>query len=191
MDRSKNDLPATDMAGAQSISVEPGEHVVLSPESKRFKENYRQVRPRTADEVREIIGLSAETAKALREQGQCCQSSEYSSEIIRAEELNSPDGAVRERAWNIAQTALMRYIYSTNPKSLSQMEPLIAQYLLITEAVLNIAFLADIEVGSGATLTVSTDTHLVRANKIIIHNTGEILCSGFTKFTATSLEGGV
>lgn len=175
---------------AQSIRVEMGECVVLSPESQRFKENYRQVHPRTADEVREIIGLSTETAKALREQGVCCQPSENFSAIIPAEELDSPDGAVRERAWNIAQTALTRYIYSANPQSLSQMEPLIARYLDITKAVLNIAVLPDVEVGSGATLTVSTDTHLVRANKIVIHDTGEILCSGFTKFTATSLEGG-
>ena len=176
---------------AQTIRVEKGESVVLYPESQRFKECYGQVHPRTADEVREIIGISAETAKALREQGGCCQPSENFSAIIPAEELDSPDGAVRERAWNIAQTALTRYIYSANPKSLSQMEPLIERYLHITQAVLNIAVLPDIVVGSGATLTVSTNTHLVRANKIIIHDTGVILCSGFTKITAASLEGGV
>jgi len=177
------------MVDTQSIQVEPGEHIVLSPESQRFKRNYRQVRPRTADEVREIIGLSAESAKALHEQGACCQPSANFAATVSAEELDSADDAVRARAWDITSKALKNFVYSVNPASLSQMKPAFEGYLHKGEAVLNIAALQDIVVADGATLTISMNTHLVTANKIIVHKTGRIVCSGFTKFTVTSIEG--
>lgn len=189
MSSSKKDSTETAMADAQSIRVETGECVVLSPESPRFKESYRQVRPRTDDEVREIIGLSAETAKALHEQGRCCQPSASPSATVSAEELDSPDEAVRARARDITYKAFKNYVMGANPSSLSQMKPAFARFLDITKAVLNVVALEDIVVADGATLTISNNTHLVTANRIIIHNTGRIVCSGFTKFTVTSLEG--
>lgn len=189
MNSSKKDSTETAMAGAQSIRVEPGECVALSPESPRFKESYRQVRPHTADEVREIIGLSAETVNVLHEQGACCQPSVTSSATVPAEELDSPDGGIRERARDITHKAFNNYVYGANPVSLSQMKPAFERFLDISKAVLNIAYLQDIEVANGATLTISKNTHLVTANKIIIHNTGRIVCKGFTKFKVTSVEG--
>jgi hypothetical protein len=187
MSSNKNDSAAT--ADAQSIRVEPGERVILSPESQRFKESYRQVRPRTADEVREIIGLSAETAKALREQGVCCQPSANFSATVPAEELDSPDDAVRARAWDITYKALNNYVYSANPASLAQMKPAIERFLEISDAVLNIVVLNDIVVADGGTVEILKATDLVTANKIIIHKTGKIVCRGSTKFTVTSFEG--
>ena len=186
MSSSKND--STDMADTQSMRVEPGERVVLSPKSKRFRENYRQVHPRTAKEVRNTIGLSEEMAKTLHERGVCCQQSMNSSVIVPAEELDSPHDAVRARALDITEKALYSYVCSVNPAVMVQMEPAIGRYLEIINVMLNIVTLQNIEVADGATLTISSDTHLVRANKIIIHGTGKIDCSGFTKFNVTSIE---
>jgi hypothetical protein len=177
------------MADAQSIRVEPGERVVLSPESQRFKENYRQVRPRTAKEVRNIIGFSEEMAKTLHEQGVCCQQFMNYSAIVRAEELDSLHDAVRARALAITDMALYNYVCSVSPAIMVQMEPAIGRYLELFNIVLYIVTLQDIEVADGATLTISSNTHLVEANKVIIHGTGRIDCSGFTKFNVTSIEG--
>jgi hypothetical protein len=175
--------------GTQSIRVESGERVILSPESQRFRENYRQVQPRTAKEVRRIIGLSAEMAKTLHERGGCCQPSMSLSAIVPAEELDSPNDSIRARALDITDKALYSYVCSANPAGMVQMEPAIERYLEIINLVLNIVTLQDIEVADGAILTISSDTHLVEANKIIIHNAGRIDCSGFTKLNVISIEG--
>lgn len=186
---SRNNKDASGMVDDQSMRVEAGECVVLSPESQRFKENYRQVRPRTAKEVRTLIGLSEEMAKTLHERGVCCPQSMNPSAIVPAEELDSPDDAVRARALDITDKALYSYVCSVNPAVMVQMEPAIGRYLEIVNVVLNIVTLPNIEVADGATLTISSDTHLVEANKLIIHGTGRIDCSGFTKFNVTSIEG--
>jgi hypothetical protein len=176
------------MADNQSLRVEARESVVLSPGSQRFKENYRKVRPRTALEVRSIIGLSDEMAKTLRERGACCQPMDTSA-IVRAEELDSPEDAVRARALEITDKALYSYVCSANPAFMVQMEPAIGRYLDIINLVLNIVTLQDIEVADGATLVISSDTHRLDANKIIIHGTGRIDCSGITRFNVASIEG--
>jgi hypothetical protein len=175
---------------ARSLRVERGERVLLAPTSERFKDRYRQLHPRTAADIRAVIGISADTAKALRDQGACCEPSDEST-TVSADDFDSSDGAVRERVWRVAHAALTRYTYSAYPESLRHAEPLIARYLAVTEAVLNIITLPDIEIDEGGTLMVPADTHLVTANKVFIHKTGRIVCSGFTKFQSTSLEGGL
>ena len=187
MSSSKSD--STVNADGQSIRVEPGECVILSPESQRFKNNYRQVRPRTAREVKTLIGLSDEMARTLHERDVCCQQSTDVSVIVPAEDLDSPDDAVRARALDITDNALYSYVRSRNPALLVQMEPAIDRYLEMINVVLNTVALQNIEVADGGTLTITTDTHLVEANKIIIYGTGKIDCSGFTKFKVTSIEG--
>ncbi len=179
---------STATADAQSITLEPGECVVVSPESPRFKDSYTQVRPSTAEEVRETIGLSTESAKALLDQG-ACQPCAALSATVPADDLESKDDAVRARARDITHEAFNNYVYGLNPASLSQMKPTFERYLDINKIVLHIITLQDIEVGAGATLTISGNTHLVVANKIIIHGTGRIVCNGFTKFKVTSVEG--
>ena len=69
------------------------------------------------------------------------------------------------------------------------MKPTFERFLDISKAVLYIAILQDIEVANGATLTISKNTHVVEANKVIIHGTGRIVCNGSTKFKIASLEG--
>lgn len=179
------------MTDTQSIYIESDESLVLSPESERFKENFRQVKPRTAIEVRKIIGLSEEMAKTLHQRGVCCQQSMNSSAIVPAEELDSPHDAVRARALDITDKALYSYVCSVNPALMVHMEPAIGRYLEIINLVLNIVTVYNIEVADGGILIVPSDTHLVEANNIIIHGKGRIDCSGFTKFDVTSIKGGV
>lgn len=178
------------MTDTQSLLVESGERVVLSPKSHLYKQNYRQVRPRSALEVREVLGLSEGMAKAMREQGVCCQQSMNIPVAVSASDLDSKDEATRASALNLTHNALHDYITSVNPRAIAHVEPAIERYLDIVGLVLNVVSLKNtIEVADGATLTISEDTHVVEANKIIIHGTGTINCSGFTKFNVASIEG--
>lgn len=178
------------MADTQSLRVESGECAVLSPKSQLYKENYRQVRPRTAKEVREVIGLSEGMAKAIREQGVCCCQSMNSTAIVSAADLDSEDEVARARALDLTHKALHEYVITAKPSVMAHMEPALERYLDIASPVLNIVrFENTIEVADGATLTISEDTHVVEASKIIIHGTGKINCSGFTKFNVASVEG--
>ena len=176
-------------AGTQSVRVEKGECVVLSPGSDRFKDSYRQVRPRTAKELREVIGLSQEMSQTLRDQDMCCQQLVDRSAIVSIEELDSPDDAIRARALDTTDKALHTYVLSTNPAVMGQMEPAFERYLGISDVVLNVLALQDIHVADGSTLTVSDDTHLIEANRIVMHGSGRIDCNGFTKFNVASIEG--
>ena len=174
----------------QSLRVESGETAVLCPKSRLYKENYRQARPRTAKEVREVIGLSEGMAKAMREQGVCCHPSMDLPAIVSAADLDSKDEVVRTRALELTHKALHNYVISPNPSVMAHMEPPLERYLVIVGLILNIVtFKNTIEVADGATLTISEDTHVVEASKIIIHGTGRINCSGFTKFNVASVEG--
>jgi len=177
------------MVDAHCMRVESGECVLLSPESHRFKKNYRQVQPRTAKEVRKIIGLSDEMANALNERGACCQHSVDSSAIVPVEELDSSDDAVRARALDITGKALHSYVFTVNPAAMIQMEPAIGRYLEIINLVINIVTLPNVEVADGGALTIPSETHVVEANKIVLHGTGRIDCKGFTKFNVVSIEG--
>jgi hypothetical protein len=173
-----------------SLRVESGECIILSPKSPLYKKNYRQVRPRTAKEVREVIGLSEEMTKAIRAQGVCCHRHTNLPTTISTADLDSEDKAVRTNAMNLTHKALRAYVTSVNPAFLAHMEPAIGRYLDIVGLVLNIVSLKNtIEVADGATLIISDNTHLVEASKIIIHGTGKIKCSGLIKFNVASIEG--
>jgi hypothetical protein len=56
MSSSRQNSLSEKVLGAPSIRVEPGETLVLSPESDRFGEHYRRVQPRSAKEARGLIG---------------------------------------------------------------------------------------------------------------------------------------
>lgn len=177
------------MDETKSLNVGEGECLVLSPESPRFKDLYTQVRPRTADEVKALLGLSPETEKAAREQGVCCAHAAAPAATVPAEDLDHQDAAVRTQARTLTYQAFNAYVHGTNSGTLAQMKPAFSRFLDITKAVINVARLQDIEVADGATLTISKNTHLVQANKVIIHRTGRIVCHGSTKFKIASLEG--
>lgn len=170
------------------IKVEAGECAVLSPDSARFRSYYKQVRPRTIDEVRHVIGLSAEAAKAAAEQG-CCRPTAGLTSIPDAEDLDSKDDEARFNARSLAYQAAAQYISSPNPKSLGHWTPVLDKFLDVTKSVINVAFLQDIEVADGATLTISANTHAIYARNVVVHRTGRIVCQGSVTFRINSLEG--
>jgi hypothetical protein len=99
-----------DMPSIQSLRVESGESAVLSPKSQLYKENYRQVRPRTAKEVREVIGLSEGMAKTMREQDIRRPQSMNLPAVVAAADLDSSHEVVRARALDLTHTALREYV---------------------------------------------------------------------------------
>jgi hypothetical protein len=176
-------------ADGQSLRVNQGECAVMSPESDRFQEYYRRVQPRTAKEVRELVGLSADMAKAMREWGVCCQHADELATFPPLEELSSEDDLVRGRAFHAVEKGLNSYVMSTTPELLAPMEPAIDRYLELTGLALNFVSLADIYVADGATLTISIDTHLLEANDIVIEGSGRIKSSGYLKLNVNSISG--
>lgn len=176
------------MPDTRVLRVERGERIVLSPDSPRFRENYHQIRPRTAAEVREVVGLSTEAGKALLEYGERRQRHASSSATVAVEDLESKDDVVRARALHNTGNALKDYVYAKDTGYLSGMEPAFVKYLENWQMVLKVAVLPDIEIADGGTMVVE-DTHVVRANDIVIHGNGKIMCFGPTKFEANSIVG--
>jgi hypothetical protein len=170
-----------------SLRVEKGEKVTLAFESQRFKGSFRKVRPRSANEVRQLVGLSDGMAQTLRERGVCRHEASPAA-IVSADELDSSDKSVRGRALAITEKALYDYLYAVSAAPLAQMESAIGRYLEIADVVLNVAVLQDIEVADGATLTIPANTHVVEANKIILHGSAQIDCVALTKFRVKSIE---
>jgi hypothetical protein len=177
------------MPDTKVLRVERGERIVLSPESPRFRENYLQIRPRTASEVREVLGLSAEVAQALHDRGVRSRRSAHSSATVAVEDLDSRDEVARTRARCNTGNALQDYVYAINPQFLSQMEPVFVKYLEYWQPLIKIAVLPDIEVADGGTMMISADTNVVRANNIVVSGTGKIVCLGPMKFEANSIVG--
>jgi hypothetical protein len=171
----------------RTLRVEAGERIVLSPESKRFKANFRQVRPRSASAVRDLIGVSEDMAKSLSDRGLRSQDSADNSAIVAVEELESADEVVRHRAMHTTEQALHGYVRSGDDVSWGPMEAVIGAYLEQTNLVLHVATLQDIEVLDGGVLTVPAGTHLVEANNITIYGTGRIDCTGHTRFDVASI----
>jgi hypothetical protein len=174
------------MSEAPSLKLEDGECITLSPTSERFKSAYRQVQPRRAEDVRKILGFSEAGAKALA-QNTCC--SPAPTFTPRPEDLDAEDPEIRIAARRAAAVALQAFVNSATPAAFAYLTPALDRFLEITKAVINVVTLCDIEVGNGATLTISPSTLVVYANKVIIHGTGRIVCDGPTTFKITSLEG--
>lgn len=174
---------------AQALSLDTEECATLSPDSGRFLKAYRRVNPRSASEVRTLLGLTPEASKALQESGQCCTPITLPAITAAAQDLDHEDPAIRMAARSATYQAFNAYVRSANPASMAHMVPAFDRYLDISKAVINIAYLSDIEVADGATLTISKNTHVVNARRIIIHRTGRIICRGSTTFRVTSVEG--
>ena len=170
-----------------SLRLESGECVTLSPTSDRFRLAYQQIQPRRAQDVRAALGFSETAIKALQAQGMCCPPSPAVSP--RPEDLTDEDAETRNAARRAAYTALQAYVHDTAPSASANLLPALDRYLDITKAIINIVALSDIEVADGATLTITANTHVVNARKVIIHGSGRIVCKGSTKFKITSLEG--
>lgn len=176
------------MADAPDLTLEEGENYVLSPESRRFKGAFRQERPRSAEEVRKILGMSSESLAALKQSG-CCFGAQAPAASADPEDLESDDPEIRANARRLTYQAFNAYVHGSAPGKVAHLIPAFDRYLDVNKAILNIAHLNDIEVFNGATLTISAATHAVYANRIIIHRTGRIVCIGSKSFKITSLEG--
>ena len=181
------------MPNNNNLILESGETVLLSPDSARFKAFYKQIFPRTIDEVRKALGFSEETAKALQPRLQPLLAVRrvptLTSTTIQVEELQSSDSQTRFRARALAYEAARQYVVSPDTSHLAQLVPAINQFIIDTKAFINIIILFDIEVANGATLTISANTHALNANNVTIHGTGRIVCQGRLTFKINSLRG--
>jgi hypothetical protein len=177
------------MSEPPSISLEAGECVTLSPESSRFKEVYKQITPRSAEEVRELLGLTGAAADAVAKSRMCCLPGASLAATPSADDLDAKDAETRFDARRRTYDAFNAYVHGGDTASLVQMKPAFDRFLAVTKAIINIAWVLDIEVANGATLTISPSTHVVRARHIIIHGTGRIVCHGPTTFKIVSLKG--
>ena len=178
-------ISEAERAEAPDLNLDSGEEVLLSPGSSRFKSQYRQAHPRSAHELRDIVGVPVRAQNKGDRRSPLLRR----SEVVPASDLSADDANVRSRAWAIADTSLFEFISSDNPRSLVQLEPLIAEYLLLIDAVVNVVVLADIEVADGGVLNVADETHVLAANRIILHGSARIACSGQTKLQVRSVEG--
>lgn len=177
------------MASEINLKVEEGECATLSPTSERFNAAYERVRPRSAAEVRSLLGVSEASTKALQHAGACCVTGRRPAVIPAAEDLDAEDAAVRANARQATYEAFNAYVHGGAAAASDHLAPLFDRYLDLSKAVLNIARLQDIEVMNGATLTISANTHAVYARKIIIHQTGRLVCIGAKTFHVQSVEG--
>jgi hypothetical protein len=177
-------MPTTDV-----LRVERGEKVILSPNSRRFTEDFERIRPHSAAEVRKIVGPSVEVAQALHELGARPQPSAGSSKSAAPEDLDSTDSVIRARAWTNIGNSLRDYVYATDTQFLAPMQPAFQAYLDLAEIVLHVATLPNIEVAHEGVLLVSEDTHVLNADSILIHGTGKIVCLGGTTINANTIVG--
>ena len=174
--------------GDSNLQVETGETVLLSPESQRFSASYKQVYPRSIDEIRSLLGPSDEAAKALKTH-QCGCASHAPIALVPPEDLTAKDKAIKARAKEIAVQAAAQYVRSPDPSRLAQWKPLIDRYIAIGNPSIWQIALADIEVFDGGTLLVSASTRVLNANNIKIHDTGRIKCQGNITIKCQTLQG--
>lgn len=172
----------------QNLTLEEGECVSLSPESRRFSQAFRELRPRSIDEVRETLGVSNPGAHAATSSA-CCLPPELTSTLITPEQLESEDREVRANARALAYTAARAYTHAFDIAALAPWRPVMDRYIELTRPFINVALLLDIDIAAGATLTLSKQTHVLQANRITIHGNGRLVCKGHTTIKAKSVEG--
>lgn len=170
----------------QNLVVEQGETFLLSFENKRFHGAYRELRPGTADEVREVMGIGPAVVEQIKESVHCgCGKT---PRLVGVADLESKDGDARGRALALARASLRAYVMGGASPSQS-FKAVLDRYVQISKALLRVVFLQDIVVHDGGTLTIAGNTHVVHARSIRIHGSGRIVCKGATTINCTSLEG--
>lgn len=182
--------PATPEAGkddAPRLALERDECVTASPESDRFASAYSRIRPRSADEIRELLGTPLR-AGSPGGTGRCHPSLGAGS-LPLPEDLEHDDPAERAKARRLAYAAAEAYVQGASVDALAPWRPLIERWLEVSKALINMLRLADIDVADGATLTLSASTHALYANRIRLHGSGRIVCKGNVTIRASSVEG--
>ncbi|MEU4065737.1 hypothetical protein AB0F25_25505 [Streptomyces wedmorensis] len=178
-------------AGAQpqDLRLEKGESVILSPESPRFASGYRQVRPRSIDEVRKLMGPTKLSGHAASADGFVRRAPELADRVLVIEDLESKDPVARAEAHRLAYLAAQAYVHEPSTAGLKQWQPAIDRWLGRVKPVINIYTAGDIEIADGATLVLSANTQGLNARHIRMHGTGRIRCRGNVKISATSVDG--
>jgi hypothetical protein len=174
--------------GSQNLYVEPGETVMLAPDSQRFSALYKRVYPSGIDEVRAILGLSDSAAQAISAKRNC-QPSCAPATLHTPEDLTSHDKTIRQRAKEVAVKAAYHYVTGTNQDALAQWKPLLDRYIEIGKVAINYVALQDIEIADRGTLIISAKTNALNANNIKIHGSGRMVCQGHVSIKCVTLQG--
>lgn len=178
---------AADDHGGHDLRLEEDESVTASPGSARFAKYYRQYRPQSIDEVRELIGITAEIP---HQHADCCHTpAVLASRLVTPGELEAKDDATRHVARELAHAAGRAYVRGVSTVGLEQWKPVLDKYVVLGGAIINILELGDIDIANGATLTLSVSTQGLYANHITMHGSGRIVCHADVAIRATSLKG--
>ena len=173
--------------GRHDLSLEENESVTASPSSARFAKYYHQHRPQTIDEVRELIGITAEVP---HEHVACCRTPDVlASRLVTPGDLEAKDDATRHLARDLAHAAGRAYVRGVSTVGLEQWKAVLDKYVVLGGAIIYILELGDIDIANGATLTLSANTHGLYANHITIHGSGRIVCQRDVAIRSTSLQG--
>ena len=179
---------STTTNGDKNVHVLSGETLLVSPDSQRFKPFYKQLRPRSIDEVHAVLGLTEKAAKAVKNRS-CCEKTSGQAALVAPEDLVSEDNTARFRARKLAYQVAQQYINSADPSRFSEWKGVLDQFLEVTKASLQLVELLDIEVENGGTLLISANTHALYAKNVRIHGTGRIVCQGNISCRFNSLQG--
>ncbi|MGW4895335.1 hypothetical protein ACWEQL_24150 [Kitasatospora sp. NPDC004240] len=173
----------------QNLRLEANERIVVSPDSPRFAGGYRQVRPRTIDEVRKLLGPANVPEHAVRADGLRLRTGELTKRLLRPEDLDVKDPIARGEARTLAYLAAREYVHAASPAALKQWRPAIDRWLADVRPIIHIFTAGDIDIADGATLTLSASTQGLVARRIRMRGRGRIVCLGNVKISAVSVEG--
>jgi hypothetical protein len=176
-----------DEGGRPSLTLDLGEAVTLSPESKRFGGAYKQYHPQSIAEVGKLLGVGV-AHNASAQGSLCCRVPELSSIVMTPDHLKAEDPAVVAKANRLSYLAA-REILAGYGAQLAPWTKTVDAWLLTQRPIVNVAWLGDIDIAPAATLNLSASTHALYANKITIRGTGRLVCSSSVTVRATSLEG--
>jgi hypothetical protein len=171
----------------QDLVVEEGETVVVSRNSKRFQNAFRKIQPKTAEELRMIIGIQPEVAKMAKMEAAGGCGCGKKSRTMSEDDLESADDNVRGKALSSTRAALGAFVRGAS--LVAAAKPSIDKYIELVKPDLIAAFFLDITVNNGATLTIAASAHALYARNIRIHGTGRIVCHGPTTINCKALSG--
>jgi hypothetical protein len=195
------------------LNVEEGETRILTHESVSMRPLYTAVEVESAADLKELIGIPDLAAPSTPTIG-LATIERSSLERLRRTGALSPedlpelqpttlartinpqvlhadrDGPERDEALSVAHAAAEAFIFG-NSRAVRLHEGLIDTYLKVRGATIFVPIFNDITVADKATLTVSSNTFAVFANRIRLFGTGRIVCNGPTTFDCLSFQGNV
>lgn len=195
----------------QDLTLNKDETATLSYKSKEFKKFYREIKPKSADDVKDLLGVPEFVGKfsiSEKKAGKKVDEKDLkgtvrlrapmpagvdiaklSSKLLSPKQLSSHVGEEEtEEMMSMAHMAMQAYVYGDWTKVM-HWKPALDEYLRLRDAVIVIPVLNNIIVNDGATLHIAPDTHAVYANKIQMYGSGRIVCDGPTTFDCDSFEG--